>query len=560
MARGGEDPINPLPPPRDPLTALYSRTLDSLWNFLESRTHISKWPYRPQPEFSFNPSYWTGAFVAVGFMLQVLTGLLLLFYYDPSVVSTTSGGPPQAWASTQYIIQTVPFGWLLLTSHLYGAYAVILLAFIHFFRGFYTGVYKRPRELSWMLGTVLLFLMLGMGFTGYLLPYTALSVGATDVGLALVRSVPVIGPLSYPLIQGNGTFQGLLSRMFALHVVLIPVALLTLLYLHVTFFESHGIGPRASSDPQAKRVLTAADDRKLGSWFPRVFLYMLKWGLVYVGSLLLIASAFLARLPPAFGAPGQGGASPEPDWYFLWLYKVADFQYVTPTVAVLLVGLLAVFILFVPWIETVVGRIIPRLKNPRTHPRDRPVVLFTATYLLSFFGLMTVWGGVMPGITIPVPDVHLLSGHARGGRGGGDRILLCPVPAVVPGEATGPARGASGNRPPIPGASGRGAAEILPTDVGVPRVLGRVLRAGGNDPGRPSRSAGIHPGPADVRGGLERASVRARHCGDGVRPRRDGPGSRTNVVSGNVGRSGRMMRGPRGRPCPFRAGASCTYR
>jgi quinol-cytochrome oxidoreductase complex cytochrome b subunit len=402
VAQGGEDPTNPLPPRKGPFTALYSRSLDSLWNFLESRTHISKWPYRPQPEFSFNPSYWTGAFVAVGFMLQVLTGLLLLFYYDPSVVSTTSGGPPEAWASTQYIIQTVPFGWLLLSSHLYGAYAVILLAFIHFFRGFYTGVYKRPRELSWMLGTVLLFLMLGMGFTGYLLPYTALSVGATDVGLALVRSVPVIGPITYPLIQGNGTFQGLLSRMFALHVVLIPVALLTLLYLHVTFFESHGIGPRASSDPKAKRVLTAADDRKLGSWFPRVFLYMLKWGLVYVGCLLLIASAFLIRLPPAFGAPGQGGASPEPDWYFLWLYKVADFQYVTPTIAVLLVSLLAVFILFVPWVETVVGRAISRLKNPRTHPRDRPVVLFTATYLLSFFGLMTVWGGVMPGITIPV--------------------------------------------------------------------------------------------------------------------------------------------------------------
>jgi quinol-cytochrome oxidoreductase complex cytochrome b subunit len=402
VVEGGGDSTNPLPPPRGPLTAVYSRALDSLWNFLEGRTHISKWPYRPQPEFSFNPSYWTGAFVAVGFMLQVLTGLLLLFYYDPSVASTTSGGPPQAWASTLYIIQTVPFGWLLLTSHLYGAYAVILLAFVHFFRGFYTGVYKRPRELSWMLGTVLLFLMLGMGFTGYLLPYTALSVGATDVGLALVRSVPVIGPISYPLIQGNGTFQGLLSRMFALHVVLIPVALLTLLYLHVTFFESHGIGPRATSDPRAKRVLTAADDRKLGSWFPRVFLYMLKWGLVYVGCLLLIASTFLVRLAPAFGAPGQGGASPEPDWYFLWLYKVADFQYVTPTVAVLLVGLLAVFILFVPWIETVVGRVIPRLKNPRTHPRDRPVVLFTATYLLSFFGLMTVWGGVMPGVTIPL--------------------------------------------------------------------------------------------------------------------------------------------------------------
>ncbi|MGA7862220.1 MAG: cytochrome bc complex cytochrome b subunit [Thermoplasmata archaeon] len=402
MAESEGDGFHPTPPTLGPVAAVYNRSLNSLWNFLESRTHISKWPYRPQPEFSFNPSYWTGAFVAVGFMLQVLTGLLLLFYYDPSTASITTGGAPQAWSSTLYVIQTAPFGWLLLTSHLYGAYAVILLAFVHFFRGFYTGIYKRPREFSWMLGTILLFLMLGMGFTGYLLPYTALSVGATDVGLALVNAVPIIGPITYPLIQGNGTFQGLLSRMFALHVVLIPVALLTLLYVHVTLFESHGIGPRVSSDPRAKRVLTGADDRKLGSWFPRVFLYMLKWGLVYVGCLLLISSAFLVKLAPAFGAAGQGGASPEPDWYFLWLYKVADFQYVTPTIAVLLVGLLALFILLFPWIETVVGRVIPRLKNTRTHPRDRPVVLFTATYLLSFFGLMTIWGGVMPGVTIPV--------------------------------------------------------------------------------------------------------------------------------------------------------------
>jgi cytochrome aa3-type oxidase subunit III len=389
------------PPKKEALPSLYNRSLNTIWNYIESRTHISKWPYRPQPEFSFNPSYWTGAFVAVAFILQVLTGLLLLFYYDPSVVPATTGGAPQAWASTQYIIQTAPFGWLLITSHLYGAYACIMLAFVHFFRGYYTGVYKRPREVSWMLGTLLLICMLGMGFTGYLLPYTALSVGATDVGLALVNSVPVLGPILYPLIQGNGTFQGLLSRMFALHVVLIPVVLLALLYAHVTLFESHGIAPPASSDPRAKRVLTATDDKKLGSWFPRVFLYMLKWGFVYVGFLLLIASTFLLVLPAAFGSQNQGGASPEPDWYFLWLYKVADFQYVTPTVAVVLVGLLAAFIFFLPWIEAIVGRVVRRLKNPRTHPRDRPVALFTATYLLTFFALMTVWGGVMPGTTIP---------------------------------------------------------------------------------------------------------------------------------------------------------------
>ncbi|MGA8711165.1 MAG: cytochrome bc complex cytochrome b subunit [Thermoplasmata archaeon] len=398
----GRGPATGAPPKKGVFPSIYSRSLNSLWSFIESRTHISKWPYRPQPEFSFNPSYWTGAFVAVAFMLQVLTGLLLLFYYDPSVVPATIGAPPQAWASTQYIIQTAPFGWLLLSSHLYGAYACIMLAFVHFFRGYYTGAYKRPREVSWMLGTLLLVCMLGMGFTGYLLPYTALSVGATDVGLALTNSVPVLGPILSPLLEGNGTFQGLLSRMFALHVVLIPVVLLALLYAHVTLFESHGIAPRASSDPKAKRVLTAADDKKLGSWFPRVFLYMLKWGFVYVGLLLLIASTFLINLPAAFGSQNQGGASPEPDWYFLWLYKVADFQYVTPTVAVVLVSLIAAFILFLPWIEAIVGRVVRRLNNPRTHPRDRPVALFTATYLLTFFALMTVWGGVMPGTTIPL--------------------------------------------------------------------------------------------------------------------------------------------------------------
>jgi cytochrome aa3-type oxidase subunit III len=463
MAENDHGPADRVPPKKAVRPSLYNRSLNSLWNFIESRTHISKWPYRPQPEFSFNPSYWTGAFVAVAFILQVITGLLLLFYYDPSVSAATTGAPPQAWASTQYIIQTAPFGWLLLSSHLYGAYACIMLAFVHFFRGFYTGVYKRPREVSWMLGTLLLICMLGMGFTGYLLPYTALSVGATDVGLALVNSVPGLGPILYPLLQGNGTFQGLLSRVFALHVVLIPVVLLALLYAHVTLFESHGIGPQPSSDPRAKRVLTAADDRKLGGWFPRVFLYMFKWAFVYVGLLLAISSAFLVALPAAFGSQSQGGASPEPDWYFLWLYKVADFQYVTPTIAVLLVGLLAAFILFLPWIEAVVGRVVPRLRSLRTHPRDRPVALFTATFLLSFFALMTVWGGVMPGITIPVQmyvaylgSLALLEGlviaffYLRYRRTYRARLLAARDPPPVPAPAPVMRRTAEPRRTPAP--------------------------------------------------------------------------------------------------------------
>ncbi|MCI4330893.1 MAG: cytochrome bc complex cytochrome b subunit [Thermoplasmata archaeon] len=380
----------------------FNRLLDWVWNYIEERVGVSRWPLRPQPAFSFRPAYWTGALVAVAFVVQAVSGMLLLIYYNPSVSPSTTGGAPAAWSSTQYLIQQVPFGLLVLTAHLYGAYAVIFLAFIHFFRGFYAAAYKAPREASWLFGTVLLLCMLGMGFTGYLLPYTSLSVGATNVGIALATAAAPIGPIVAPLLQGDGTYQGLLSRMFAFHVVLIPAVLAFLLWLHVTLFETHGVAPPASSDPGARRTLTHEDDKKLGNWFPRIFLYGTKWTFGYIGALLLIVAAWPTELAPAFGSANQSGVSPEPDWYFLWLYKLADFQYVSPLVAMGVLGFIVLGLLFLPWIEQVPGLLFPRLRNPRTHPRDRPVMMFLATFLLSFFVLMTVWGGVMPGVVIPV--------------------------------------------------------------------------------------------------------------------------------------------------------------
>lgn len=386
------------PTPVPPYRPLFNRSLDKVWDFIDSRTGASKWELRPQPDFQFNPSYWTGAFVVNAFLIQVTTGVLLLFYYVPSASASGVGGPPEAWASTYYIIHVVPLGYLLLSAHLYGAYATIFLAFVHFFRGFYAGVYKPPRELSWMVGTLLLIAMLGMGFTGYLLPFTALSVGATNVGIALTLSVPGIGPPTARLILSDGTSQGLLSRMFALHVVAIPLALAALLYAHISLFEIHGIAPKATSDPKAKRVFTKEDDKKLGTFFPKVFIYITKWALFYAGLLLMMAAAWPINLPAYFGSANAGNASPEPDWYFLWLYKIADFQYVIPEVAVGVTTVLIVFVLFLPWIV----QIFPWLDGGRkTHPRDRPVMLAVGNFLIGFFILLTIWGGVMPGVLIP---------------------------------------------------------------------------------------------------------------------------------------------------------------
>ncbi len=377
----------------------FNRTLNRVWGFVEDRTGMPKWALRPQPAFTFQPSYWTGGFVATAFLYQVVSGLLLLLYYQPSVNPTylacgqaagTLSSAPAAWCSTSYIVNSVPMGSLLLSSHLYGAYAMIFLAFVHFFRGYYLGVYKVPREFSWMVGSLLLLTTLGMGFTGYLLPYTQISLNATNVGLVLALRLPYAGPLLGPLILSDGTGQGLLSRMFAAHVLLLPLALGALLYAHIALFESHGIAPPATSDPLQRRRFTATEDKKHVPFMPHIFFYITKWALLYIGLLLGIAALWPWQLPSYAGNLAAAAVVTEPDWYFLWLFKLVDFYGVTPVLAVGISTAIILFILFLPFLD----------RSPRTHPRDRPFFVWIGNSLIAFFATMTVWGGLTPGIQI----------------------------------------------------------------------------------------------------------------------------------------------------------------
>ena len=394
-------------------TSWYNRTLNQIWGFVEDRTAMRKWALRPQPDFTFKPSYWTGAFVVNAFLYQVVSGALLLLYYQPSTNTTLTacGQPvgtqsiaPAAWCSTYYITHSVPMGDLLLSTHLYGAYAMIFLMFVHFFRGYYLGVYKAPREFSWMVGTLLMVMTLGMGFTGYLLPYTQLSLNATNVGIVLAIRLPGVGPLLAPFILGDGTGQGLLSRMFAAHVVLIPLALAALLYAHIALFESHGIAPPATSDPLQRRRYTEKEDKKHVPFMPHILFYMAKWGLLYVGVLFAIAALWPWTLPTYVGNVTAAGIVTEPDWYFLWLFKLVDFAGITPVLAIAISNVLLLYILVLPFLD----------RSKRTHPRDRPFFLFLANSLLAFFILMTVWGGLTPGVQITPPSVALTLGPIFG--------------------------------------------------------------------------------------------------------------------------------------------------
>ncbi len=379
-------------------TRWYNRTLNRIWGFVEDRTSMRRWALRPQPEFSFKPSYWTGAFVVNAFLYQVISGALLLLYYQPSTATNATftacgqavgslAPSPAAWCSTYYIIHSVPMGSLLLSTHLYGAYAMIFLMFVHFFRGYYLGVYKAPREFSWMVGTLLMVMTIGMGFTGYLLPYTQLSFNATNVGIVLALRLPTVGPLLGPFILSDGTSQGLLSRMFDAHVLLLPLALAALLYAHVALFESHGIAPPASSDPLQRRRFSEREGKSQVPFMPHILLYIGKWGLLYTGLLFGIAALWPWSLPTYVGNLAVTPGVTEPDWYFLWLFKLVDFYGVTPVLAVGATTALMLFVLFLPFLD----------RSKRTHPRDRPLFIWAGTSLLGFFVMMTVWGGETPG-------------------------------------------------------------------------------------------------------------------------------------------------------------------
>jgi quinol-cytochrome oxidoreductase complex cytochrome b subunit len=274
---------------------------------------------------------------------------------------------------------------------------MIFLAIVHFFRGYYLGVYKAPREFSWMVGTLLLLTTLGMGFTGYLLPYTQISLNATNVGLVLALRLPYAGPLLGPLILADGTGQGLISRMFAAHVLLLPLALGALLYAHIALFESHGIAPPATSDPLQRRRFTEEEDKKHVPFMPHILFYITKWALLYIGVLIGIAALWPWNLPTYAGNVAAASVVTEPDWYFLWEFKLVDFQGVTPVIAVGGSTVIILYILFLPFLD----------RSKQTHPRDRPVFTFLGTSLLEFFVLMSVWGGLTPGVAIPPMEVAL---------------------------------------------------------------------------------------------------------------------------------------------------------
>ena len=170
--------------------------------------------------------YTLGSATMFAFLSQAVTGVILAMYYDPS--------PTRAYDSVQHITNDVFLGDLVRGMHRWGATVMIVLIFLHMGRVFFFGAYKYPRELNWVIGVVLLVLTLGMGFTGYLLPFDQRSFWATVVGVNINGTAPVLGPYISDFLRAGPEFGATtLSRFYAIHMLVIPGLLALLIGIHL---------------------------------------------------------------------------------------------------------------------------------------------------------------------------------------------------------------------------------------------------------------------------------------------------------------------------------------
>lgn len=168
------------------------------------------------------------------FIMQGVTGIFLSVYYVPS--------PDHAYDSVQYIMNEVAFGWLIRGIHHWGATLMVLIVFAHMLRTFYYAAYKYPRELTWLSGVVLLLATLGMGFTGYLLPWNQRSFWATTVGTEIPGTLPILGPWITRILRGGTDLSAVtLARFFAAHIWFLPAVLAAVIGLHIYLVIRLGI-------------------------------------------------------------------------------------------------------------------------------------------------------------------------------------------------------------------------------------------------------------------------------------------------------------------------------
>ena len=188
------------------------------------------------------PLYTLGFFSTLAYVVAAISGALLGFYYSPSAAAGTEAAGTVAYESIAFIMRDLQFGFMLRSIHRWSAQVMVAAVFLHMLRVYFTGAYKEPRELNWLIGIVLISLTMVFGYTGYLLPWDQLAFWAGQIGVEMSLSIPLAGEWVAQLLFGGFSLsQATLQRMYILHVFLLPFVVTTLIAIHIGIVWVQGI-------------------------------------------------------------------------------------------------------------------------------------------------------------------------------------------------------------------------------------------------------------------------------------------------------------------------------
>ena len=342
--------------------------------FLKERlplTEIGNHLRKPLPKH-INLLFSLGSLAMFLLLLQAATGAFLALYYSPS--------PDHAYNAVTYISEEVPFGAFVRGLHHWGASAMVIVVFLHLLRVVIYSSYKAPRELTWIVGVLLLLVVLGFGFTGYLLPWDEKAYWATVVGVEIASTAPVLGDFVAKVLRGGSEIGAVtLSRFYALHTIWLPWIAFGLVGVHLLFVRFYG----SSGEPR-----NTPEEMKTGKpFYPhQVFEDVLGMLILFV---VLASVALFVPVPLEDVAdPTNADYDPRPEWYFLFLFQLLKYfqgpleivgTFVIPTAGILL-------LLFLPFLD----------KSEREVLWKRPVALtVTSISVVAIVGL-TLLGARAP--------------------------------------------------------------------------------------------------------------------------------------------------------------------
>jgi ubiquinol-cytochrome c reductase cytochrome b subunit len=355
--------------------------ISRIWDWLNKRWPFSiviRWSLDEEIPGGSSFFYTIGSAILSVFLLQIATGILQLFYYVPTIEN--------AYNSVSFLRTQVPFGWLVNQMHRQGADIMVVLVALHLTRVFISGAYKKPRELTWLIGVALAITVMALSFTGGPLPWDQKGYWEAEVGTTLPGSMPVIGgEITHIMRGGQSMGQLTLSRLFAIHVGIFPVLLGILILFHLISFRRFGsVGPWNES----RRNITGY------FWPDQVF----KDTIISIVVILIIITLCVFAPKPFYGPadPLDSSFTPKPEWNFLFLYQALKYFH-GPLEPVGVVGVPSFFIflmLLLPFID----------RRPERNPAKRPVAMICGAMFALTITTLTLIGYLSkPAAAPPAP-------------------------------------------------------------------------------------------------------------------------------------------------------------